>query len=130
MRVPPWARWALAAVLVLGVTAAGLAANLALLDSTTDDVRLGTLSAGSLAQQGTASGGGATTAPQTPVQRVDPAPGAADDRRADDAPGADDRGGSRADDNRADDRNRDDRRADDDGRGDDRDDDDHDDDDD
>ena len=123
MRVPPWARWALAAVLVLGVTAAGLAANLALLDSTTDDVRLGTLSAGSLAQQGTAAGGDATAVPREPVERVDPTPGADDDRRADAPSRADDRADTRSDD-RVDDRNRDDRRADDD---DDRDDDDDDD---
>lgn len=49
MRVPPWARWALAVVLVLGVATAGVAANLAVLDSSTDDTRLGTLSAKSLA---------------------------------------------------------------------------------
>ena len=122
MRVPPWARWALAAALVLGVTAAGLAANLALLDSTTDDVRLGTLSAGSLAQQGTATGGDATAVPPAPVERVDPAPGDGDDRRTDDPSRTDDRGGTRSDD-RADDRDRDDRRADDDDRDDDDDDD-------
>lgn len=50
MRVPPWARWALAAVLVLGIAAVGVAANLAVLGSTADDTRLGTLNAGSLAQ--------------------------------------------------------------------------------
>ena len=49
MRVPPWARWALAAVLVLGIAAVGVAANLAVLGSTSDDTRLGTLNAGSLA---------------------------------------------------------------------------------
>ena len=49
MRVPPWARWALAVVLVLGVATAGVAANLAVLDSSADDTRLGTLSAKSLA---------------------------------------------------------------------------------
>lgn len=49
MRIPPWARWALAVVLVLGVAAAGVAANLAVLDSSSDDTRLGTLSAKSLA---------------------------------------------------------------------------------
>ena len=111
MRVPPWARWALAAVLVLGVTAAGLAANLALLDSTTDDVRLGTLSAGSLAQQGTAASGDAPAVPREPVKRVDPTPGADDDRRAEDPSRADDRADTRSDD-RADDRDRDHRRAD------------------
>jgi len=114
MRVPPWARWALAAALVLGVTAAGLAANLALLGSTTDDVRLGTLSAGSLAQQGTATGDDATAVPPAPVERVDPAPGADDDRRTGDPSRADDRNGTRADDDQADHRTRDGRRADDD----------------
>jgi hypothetical protein len=99
--------------LVLGVTAAGLAANLALLDSTTDHVRLGTLSAGSLAQQGTATGGDGTAVPPAPVERVDPAPGADDDRRADDPSRTDYHAGTRSDD-RADDRDRDDRRADDD----------------
>lgn len=49
MRVPPWARWALAVVLVLGVATAGVAANLAVLGTSTDDTRLGTLSAKSLA---------------------------------------------------------------------------------
>lgn len=49
MRLPPWARWALAVVLVLGVAAAGVAANMAVLDGTNDDTRLGTLSAKSLA---------------------------------------------------------------------------------
>lgn len=49
MRVPPWARWALAVVAVLGIAAAGLAANMAVLGSTNDDTRLGTLSAKSLA---------------------------------------------------------------------------------
>lgn len=49
MRVPPWARWAVAVVAVLGIAAAGLAANMAVLGSTNDDTRLGTLSAKSLA---------------------------------------------------------------------------------
>ena len=49
MSIPPWARWALAAVLVLGVAGAGVAANLAVLGSSGHDTRLGTLSAGSLA---------------------------------------------------------------------------------
>ena len=49
MRVPPWARWAVAVVVVLGIAAAGVAANMTVLDSTNDDTRLGTLSAKSLA---------------------------------------------------------------------------------
>ena len=49
MSIPPWARWALATVLVLGVAGAGVAANLAVLGSSGDDTRLGTMSAGSLA---------------------------------------------------------------------------------
>ena len=49
MRVPPWARWAVAVVVVLGIAAAGVAANMAVLGSTNDDTRLGTLSAKSLA---------------------------------------------------------------------------------
>ena len=49
MRVPPWARWAVAVVVVLGIAAAGVAANMKVLGSTNDDTRLGTLSAKSLA---------------------------------------------------------------------------------
>lgn len=49
MRVPSWARWALAAVLVVAIATAGVAANLAVLDSGSDDTRLGTLSARSIA---------------------------------------------------------------------------------
>lgn len=56
MRVPPWARWALAAVLVLGIATAGVAANLAVLGSTNDDVQLGTLNAGSLAAPAAGAG--------------------------------------------------------------------------
>ncbi len=85
MRVPAWARWALAAVLVLGIATAGVAANLAVLGSSEDDTRLGTLSAGSLApppQPGTAA-----PQPAVPV----PVPGAADDiDRPDDSAGRDD----------------------------------------
>jgi len=49
MRVPTWVRWLLAAVLVVGIATAGVAANLSVLGSETDDTRLGTLSARSLA---------------------------------------------------------------------------------
>lgn len=49
MTVPTWARWVLAAVLVVGVATAGVAANLAVLDRGSDDTRLGTLSARSIA---------------------------------------------------------------------------------
>ena len=55
MSIPPWARWALATVLVLGVAGAGVAANLAVLGSSGDDTRLGTMSAGSLASTPQAS---------------------------------------------------------------------------
>ena len=48
MRVPTWARWALAAVIVVAVATAGVAANLAVLDSEANDTRLGTLSARSI----------------------------------------------------------------------------------
>ena len=90
MRVPPWARWVLGVVLVLGIAAAGLAANLAVLDSTNDDTRLGTLSAKSLA---VASG----QAP--PVRAV------TDDDDGDDHAGEkkDDRGGDRREDDDSDD---------------------------
>lgn len=49
MRVPTWARWLLAAILVVGIATAGVAANLAVLGSESDDTRLGTLSARSIA---------------------------------------------------------------------------------
>lgn len=49
MRVPLWARWALGVILVVGIATAGVAANLAVLGSTDDDTRLGTLSAQSIA---------------------------------------------------------------------------------
>ncbi len=45
MRIPAWARWLLAAILIAGIATAGVAANLAVLGSEGDDVRLGTLSA-------------------------------------------------------------------------------------
>lgn len=53
MRVPTWARWALAVILVVGIATAGVAANLAVLGSTDGDTRLGTLSARSIAPDGT-----------------------------------------------------------------------------
>lgn len=53
MKVPMWARWALAVILVAGIATAGVAANLAVLGSTDDDTRLGTLSARSIAPDGT-----------------------------------------------------------------------------
>jgi len=49
VRVPIWARWALAAILVVGIATAGVAANLAVLQGESDDTRLGTLSARSIA---------------------------------------------------------------------------------
>lgn len=48
MRVPTWARWLLAAILVVGIATAGVAANLSVLGSETNDTRLGTLSARSI----------------------------------------------------------------------------------
>lgn len=84
MSIPPWARWALAAVLVLGVAGAGVAANLAVLGSSGDDTRLGTLSAGSLAstpQAPPASARPEASGPDSaaPVgERVDGAGGAPD----------------------------------------------------
>lgn len=78
MRVPPWARWAVAVVAVLGIAAAGVAANMAVLDSTNSDTRLGTLSAKSLA---VASG----QAPPVRVVTDDDDDDEGDDRREDDS---------------------------------------------
>ena len=104
MSIPPWARWALAVVLVLGIAAGGVAANLAVLGSTEDDTALGSLSAGSIAQQGAPDGPGAPgapgTAPGTPVP-----PGAVVDGPPADAPrGEEAEGDDERDDDRSDDR--------------------------
>ena len=69
MTVPHWARWALAAILVVGVASAGVAANLAVLNRGTGDAPLGTLSARSIAPSAT---------PMPAPERVD-VPGRGDD---------------------------------------------------
>lgn len=109
MSIPPWARWALAVVLVLGIAAGGVAANLAVLGSTEDDTALGSLSAGSIAQQGAPDDPGAPgapgTAPGTPVPPeavVDGPP--ADTPRGEEAEGDDERGGDQRGGDRRDDR--------------------------
>ena len=115
MSIPPWARWALAVVLVLGIAAGGVAANLAVLGSTEDDTALGTLSAGSIAQQGAPRDPGAPgDAPGTPIPPgavVDGPPADAPDRgeaedgdEGRDASSDDDRDGDDRDDDREDDR--------------------------
>lgn len=81
MSTPPWARWALAVVLVLGVAAAGVAANLAILETGNDGTRLGTLSARSISSGATprpdSSGAGEAT---TPAADSPDAQGNRDDR--------------------------------------------------
>ena len=49
MSIPAWSRWLLAAILVVGIATAGVAANMAVLGSSDDDTRLGTMSARSIA---------------------------------------------------------------------------------
>ncbi|MGA0068480.1 MAG: hypothetical protein ACO3PB_03335 [Miltoncostaeaceae bacterium] len=105
MSIPPWARWALAVVLVLGIAAGGGAANLAVLGTTEDDTALGNLSAGSIAQQGASDGPGAPGAPGTPIPPgavVDGPP--TDTPRGEEAEGDDESGSDQRDDDQDDDR--------------------------
>ena len=117
MSIPPWARWALAVVLVLGIAAGGVAANLAVLGSTEDDTALGTLSAGSIAQQQAPGGPGPPVVPAAPGEAAGtPIPPAAvvdgPPANAPDGEAAEDGDGHR-DEARGDDRDDDDRKDDD-----------------
>lgn len=87
MRVPVWARWALAAVLVVAVATAGVAANLAVLGGESDDTRLGTLSARSI----------------DPAATPIPIPEQAGEPDGDTQGTGNDRGGENGDDHREDD---------------------------
>jgi hypothetical protein len=75
--IPPWSRWLLAAILVVGIATAGVAANMAVLGSSDDDTRLGTLSARSVAP-------GASPIPRPQVDEPDDAARPGGDEAGDD----------------------------------------------
>lgn len=85
MSIPPWSRWLLAAVLVVGIATAGVAANMAVLGSSDDDTRLGTMSARSIAP-------GVSPIPRPQVDEPDDAARPDHDGADDDGDDGDERG--------------------------------------